>query len=207
MTSTPGIDALIPPNPDAAPKADPPKGDTPPAKKKRPTTRAGRAAAAAERKAAGKGKSDKAPSSTPRPRRSDLETRLTTSLATLGTGLVAAGSMTSPAVAADGILVIRQAPDVSKALADLAKNDPRVAAALERMLTVGTYGALVAAVAPLMIGIAANHGAIPAHVAGMVGVELPDPSELFGQPVDPTGDTFDPSPPNGQPAPGSVGLG
>lgn len=206
MTSTPGLDALIPPNPDE-PTAEAPKADTPPSKSKskRPTTRAGRAAAAAERKAAGKGgKADKAPSSTtPRPRKADLETRLTTSLVTLGTGLAAAGSMTSPAVTADGILVIRQAPDVSKALNDLARQDPRVAAALERMLTVGTYGALVAAVAPLMIGIAANHGVIPAHVAGMVGVELPNPDDLaaaFAPPAEAPA-------PGPAPAPGSVGLG
>lgn len=199
-TSTPGLEALIPPNPDA----EAPKGDTAPSKgkSKRPTTRAGRAAAAAERKAKGK---EKAPSSsTPRPRKADLENRLTTSLVTLGTGLTAAGAMTSPAIAADGILVIRQAPDVSKALSDLAKNDPRVAAALERMLTVGTYGALVAAVAPLMIGIAANHGVIPAHVAGMVGVELPDPEALFDHAREMADDRIGGDGP--PPAPGSVGL-
>lgn len=160
-TETPdGIVVDLPPR-DTAPKAD-----TPP---KRPTTRAGRQAAAAARKA--QGKTDKAPKTgkPSAPRKASLETRLTGNLITLGTVIAATGGMTSPAVTADGVLICQHAPNVAAALDKIAKDDPRVAAALERMLTVGTWSGLVAAMLPLVLGIAANHGAIPPGIASLLG--------------------------------------
>lgn len=167
-TDTSNLDALVPPDPDAAP------GSTPPAKPKRPTTRAGRKAAAAKRAASPATPKADAKPKPQAPRKSSLETRLAGSLTTVGLGVAAAGGMTSEAVQRDGILIITNAPNIAKALADIAAGNPAVAANLERMLAAGTYAALVAAVMPLVIGIGANHGVIPPHVAEMVGVELPD---------------------------------
>ena len=140
----------------------------------RPTTRAERrarsAAAAAKRAAAAK--DDKPKASKSAPRRASLESRLAGSLATVGTGIMVAGAMTSPAVQADGLLVVQHSANIAAALDKVAKNDPRVARTLERMLTVGTYSALIAATAPVLIGVAANHNLIPAEVADLLGTTL-----------------------------------
>lgn len=196
-----GLDALIPPNPDAAP------GE--PAKK-RPTTRAGREAAkaanAAKKAAGGKDAAPKA--STPRPRKDSLENRLASSITTVGLGIVTAGAMTSSAVQVDGIIIIENAPPVAKALADIAAGNPAVAKTLERVLTAGTYAALGAAVMPIAIGIGANHGLIPGHVADLVGVKLPDLAEFTPPPAAPTpaGAPASPSPGACAPGPAAVSV-
>lgn len=176
LTATETPDGIVVelPGPDT-----PPKADTAP---KRPTTRAGRQAAAAAKRAAAKPKADKAPKAgkTSAPRKASLETRLTGNLVTLGTVIAATGGMTSPAVTADGVLICQHAPNVAAALDKIAKDDPRVAAALERMLTVGTWSGLVAAMLPLVLGIAANHGAIPAGIAGLLGGAPADPATMAG---------------------------
>lgn len=156
----------------AEPPIEPPAPTPPPApdaKPKRPTTRAARAAASAARQA--QGKTDKAPKGkTPAtPRKSTLETRLTGSLVTLGTAITVAGSMTNPAVQADGVAVISHAPAIAAALDKVAANDPKVKAALERMLTAGVWSGLIAACVPLVLTIGANHGAIPASIVGLLG--------------------------------------
>lgn len=164
---------LAPPAP-AEPTADlPPLPPPPDAKPKRPTTRAGRRAAAAAK--AAQGKTDKAPKAAkPTPRKASLETRLTGSLVSLGTMVTAAGAMTMPALQLDGVALIQHAPAIAQALDKVAQNDPRVKEALERMLTAGTWSGLIAALLPLVLTIAANHGAIPPAIAGMLGVTPPE---------------------------------
>lgn len=179
-----GLDVLIPPNPDAP--------DDAPAKarakqQQRPTTRAGRRAAAEARKAAGGTDNRPKKTTTSAPRKATLETRLNDSITTLGMIVAGVGGMTSPAVQADGVLVIQHAPNLASALDTVAKNDPRVARALERMLTVGTYGVLLAAVTPLALGIAANHGIVPPALAAQLGATVPE------QPAD------EPAPPGSVP--------
>lgn len=168
-----GKDADAPPAPVVSP-AEPPAPDTAPSK--RPTTRAARKAKSAEtaaRKAAA-GKTDAKPKSTSTPRKASLETRLTGSLVTLGTVTAATGGMVSPAFAADGILITQHAANIAAALDKVAQDQPQVKAALERMLTAGVWSGLIAACLPLAVGIAANHGALPPHLAAMLGAEVPD---------------------------------
>lgn len=153
----------------------PPEPQAPDTKPKRPTTRAGRQAAAAARQAKQSGKADKAPKPKSAPRKASLETRLTGTLVTLGTMVAAAGSMSSPAVQLDGVAICQHAPQIAAALDKVAKDDPRVAQALERMLTAGVWSGLIAAMLPLVLAIAANHGALPPQVAGLLGVQTPDP--------------------------------
>lgn len=173
-----------PPNPAEAPTAAaaaagadlPPPPVKPDEKPKRPTTRAAREAAAAARRAenAGKPKPDKSKPKTSAPRKAALETRLAGSLTQVGLMLSVAGAASgSQALGADGVAVCQHAPGIAKALDAVAKDDPRVAAALESALTVGTWGQLVAALLPLLITVAANHGAIPAGLAAMLGAEQP----------------------------------
>lgn len=170
--SAPAVDALPPAPPEPTEPTLPPAPPKPDTKPKRPTTRAGRRAASAARAASGK--DDKAPkASKPTPRKAALDTRLTATLVSLGTMVAAAGSITSPAVQLDGVAIITHAPDIAAALDKVAKNDPRVSAALESMLTAGVWSGLVAAMLPLVLTIAANHGALPANVAAMVGIETP----------------------------------
>lgn len=173
-------DGLTPPSPEAMAALLPPLPDTPAdakptGKTKRPTTRAERAA----RSAAAKAKRDTKPS-TKAPRQSSLETRLAGSLTQLGLMVAATGAGTGkPALQADGMAVITHAPGIATALDQVAKDDPRVRAALERVLTVSTWGALVGAMLPLVVAIAGNHGVIPPEMAAMLNAapapEAPTP--------------------------------
>ena len=168
-----------PPKPEPAPapaRPAEPAPDTAPAK--RPTTRAGRRAAAEARKAekaAKATKPDTKPASKPAPRRASLETRLGGAIASLGTGVAVAGiGMGSEAVKADGLLVVEHSANVAKALDSLAKDNPAVAATLERMLTAGAWSGVIAACVPIAIGVASNHGMIPAGMAEALGAGQPD---------------------------------
>jgi hypothetical protein len=152
---------------------------TPPApdvKPKRPTTRAGRRAASATSKAKRPSTKDKKPTGTT-PRKAALETRLTDNFVALGAVLAATGGMMSPALAADGLLITQHAASVSAALTKVADQQPAVKAALERMLTAGVYSGLVTAVLPLTIGIAGNHGMLPAGLVAALGGGVAPPSD------------------------------
>lgn len=104
---------------------------------------------------------DKAPRQPRRATTAQLQKRLETSLTTLGTGI----ALMHPG---DGILVVQHAEAVSQALARAAEESPQVRAALERMLTAGVWSGVIAAVMPLAIGIAANHGLVPSHLAAFL---------------------------------------
>lgn len=124
------------------------------------------APAAPRRRGRPKGSTDKAPRTTaPRARKSttpNLEKRLASSLTTLGT----VGCLVSPA---DGMVVIQGVPALAAALAKLADENPAVRANLERMLTAGAWSGVIAAILPIVLGILANHGAIPPNLAAMLG--------------------------------------
>lgn len=184
-TSTPqgptvDLDADLP-KPDKAPGES--KPDTKP---KRPTTRAERAAVAAANKAkreATKPKGDKMPAGKSAPRRASLEQRLGQNLASVGTMVMVAGAGTgSAAVQADGLVIVSHSGNIAAALDKVAKDDPRVAAALERMLTAGTWSGLIAAMLPVAVAIAANHGAIPPHIAAMIPGVTPDAQAATSEP-------------------------
>jgi hypothetical protein len=82
--------------------------------------------------------------------------------------------MRKPVYAADAAAITVHAPAIAGALDDLAHEDPAAAAVLERVLQVGPYGALLAAVAPLVLQVLANHEAIPAGSLGTI-----PPTELI----------------------------
>lgn len=69
----------------------------------------------------------------------------------------------------DGFVVAHHTPPISKAVADLAVERPEVAAALDKVLAVGPYGALIGAVIPLAVQLAHNHGMIPESMATAMG--------------------------------------
>lgn len=87
-----------------------------------------------------------------------------------GLGQLAAGALFFVAPA-DAAAVGYHIPPIAVALNDLAREDPRVAALLDKILQVGPYGMLLGAVMPLVLQILTNHGKVP---AGMLGTLEPE---------------------------------
>jgi hypothetical protein len=63
-------------------------------------------------------------------------------------------------------------------MAEIAENDPRVMALLEKVLTFGPYGGLLAVLFPMVAQFARNHGA-PQELAGGFGAI--DPEQIIAQ--------------------------
>lgn len=96
-------------------------------------------------------------------------------LKTLITPLMIVGQR-NDAVAADAATLATAGPELCDALGDLAAEEARVAAALDRLMSVGPYGALGTAVLAIVLQLGHNHGAVPPQVAGALG--LTDPAVL-----------------------------
>lgn len=73
-----------------------------------------------------------------------------------------------PFVPADSAAILAHGDNVSEALADLGTTDERIGALLDKIVQVGPYGAVIAAIAPMIAQIAVNHGALPAGILGTV---------------------------------------
>lgn len=73
------------------------------------------------------------------------------------------------AFALDGAAIAQHAPGIADALNDLAQDNLAVAAALDKILAVGPYGAILGAVLPLVAQIAANHKLLPDQVTTGMG--------------------------------------
>lgn len=82
---------------------------------------------------------------------------------------------------ADGATVIIHADSVAVAASDLAANDERFAKILDKFLQGGPYGALIVAVAPMVLQLATNHGLIPESVASKLNVRPKEEMEEVGK--------------------------
>lgn len=89
----------------------------------------------------------------------------------LPAGVLAFAGMSKPELAADAAVLTIHGPNVAEALNELAKERPEVAAVLDRVLSVGPYGLLIAAVMPMVLQILANHGVLPSGLLGTVPKE------------------------------------
>jgi hypothetical protein len=89
----------------------------------------------------------------------------------LPAGVLAFAGMHKPELAADAATISIYSPNVADALNELAKERPEIAAVLDRVLSVGPYGLLIAAVMPMVLQILANHGVIPSGIMGTVPKE------------------------------------
>lgn len=69
---------------------------------------------------------------------------------------------------ADAAALLYHGPMIAQATAQTAANDPRFAALLDKVLNAGPYSLLLAAIAPLGIQIAANHGLIKPGMMGAI---------------------------------------
>jgi hypothetical protein len=116
-------------------------------------------------------------------------------------GVLAFAGMQKPVFAADAAAISIHSPGIAKALHDLGNERPEIAAILDRVLQVGPYGVLIAAVAPLVLQLLANHEAIPpgamgtVHPTQLIQQFLPDMPNPTPSPTDngerqPVGDTI-----------------
>lgn len=79
-------------------------------------------------------------------------------------GVATFGRVTNkPAFALDSLAIGLYAPGVAEAVDELAQQQAWLAAALDKALAVGPYGALLGVGIPLAMQLAANHGAIPTN--------------------------------------------
>lgn len=85
----------------------------------------------------------------------------------VGMPLAVAGQA-NEAFLADAVALEAQSEPIVEAVNELALRNARVAAALEKLATVGPYGLLLSAVSPLVLQVAVNHGALPAGMMGTV---------------------------------------
>lgn len=91
---------------------------------------------------------------------------------------LAMAGIKNDSAAADAAALTVYGPGIADALHDLAVERPEVAALLERILSAGPYGALIAAVLPLVVQLLTNHGVLPGHVGTAMGAQ--DPAALVG---------------------------
>lgn len=112
-----------------------------------------------------------APPKTPGPRPKAAGPDYATAFAGLmqlpAAGLALAG-MRRPELKADAAALALHTGPVSQAVGQLAHDQPQVAAILDRIMAVGPYGALIAAVSPLVLQVLCNHGIVPAGAAGTI---------------------------------------
>lgn len=87
-------------------------------------------------------------------------------------GLSMLGRQTkNPALQADGYALAMHAPGLAEALNETAKAQPSVARALDSLMKAGPYGAIIAAMVPLVMQLAANHGVM--NPAPQMGIHSP----------------------------------
>lgn len=85
---------------------------------------------------------------------------------------LAMAGRTRPALALDGATLTYHSPAIAEAVQQTADADDRVAAILDKVLAAGPYGALLGALMPVALQLAANHKVI-APVAEL-GIMTPD---------------------------------
>lgn len=132
----------------------------------RPTGGGGKPTAPPPPKKAGK------PKPPPKRTRPDYRPGIT-ALLSLPAGLVGAAGATlgRRELVADAATIMAHAPGLAGGLDELAGQDPRVAAVLDRVLQAGPYGALITAVVPMAAQILANHGILK---PGQMGTMPPE---------------------------------
>lgn len=174
--TTPDLTDVLPPV-DEPEDASPIEQPGPDSKPRRPTTRAARAAAREARKATGASNDSKPKATKTAPRKAALESRLAAAIVGMGTMLATASALTgSGALMQDGVTVIEHSADLAAAINKVADQDPRVKAALEKMLTAGVWSGVAMAVVPVALAIAGNHGLVPPQLAAMLTMK-PGPAE------------------------------
>lgn len=84
-------------------------------------------------------------------------------------GALLAGGLTAAGLKVDAWTVLHHTPAIATATHDLALADQRVASLLEKFAVIGPYGAFVAALLPLGVQLAHNHGLLKEDLAVPMG--------------------------------------
>ena len=74
----------------------------------------------------------------------------------------------------DAIAVTDHAPNLAEAVQVTADNDPKFAAAMDRILSAGPYAALISAAVPMVMQILHNHDKVPGEVVKGMGGRTKD---------------------------------
>lgn len=74
----------------------------------------------------------------------------------------------------NAVAVTDHAPNIAEAVQVTADNDPKFAAAMDRILSAGPYAALISAGVPLLVQILHNQGLVPAEVVKGMGGRTKD---------------------------------
>lgn len=109
----------------------------------------------------------------PKPAQPDYRPGVAGLLQLVAGPLLIAGQV-KPAFGADAVAVANAAPGIAEAVNDLAHENPSVAQALDKILAVGPYGAILAAVIPLGMQILTNHRVLPVEITGHLGAVPPE---------------------------------
>jgi hypothetical protein len=157
---------------DGSPRAKPgrPAGTPDSTPRTRTTQRRVRVAAAPQRRSAPKAKAKQAGP--------DYRPGIVGILQLVAAPLAVAG-IKNPAFAVDAATIHVHAAPLADAMQETAEQVPQFAAVLDKILTVGPYGALLAAVMPLAVQVMANHGVLPPEVSKAMGAQSPE--ELMAQ--------------------------
>lgn len=101
-----------------------------------------------------------------RPPKPKLDEKLTEFFTLIGVGVIAFNEY-------DGLVILKRGPKLAEALNELAKEDEKIREALEKLLTVSTWGAVVTASASIAVPIAANHRLLPSGAAAIMQAPHP----------------------------------
>jgi hypothetical protein len=74
----------------------------------------------------------------------------------------------------DAVAVTDHAPNIAEAVQVTADNDPKFAAAMDRILSTGPYAALIAAAVPMVVQILHNHDKVPGEIVKGMGGRTKD---------------------------------
>lgn len=69
----------------------------------------------------------------------------------------------------DAVAVTDHAPRIAEAVQVTADNDPKFAAAMDKLLSAGPYAALISATVPMVVQMLGNHGKVPPEVVKGMG--------------------------------------
>jgi len=153
----------------AAPAADEPLTSPPPRKAEAPAEpkRRGRPPASEKARSAKTGATPIADTRSPEKAAEDRSSGVQ-GLVQIGAGalLVMGQRSNSEPLLCDAVVIAENAAPLGAACAEVAKVNPRFAKALDKILEVGPYGALVTVAFSVGMQVAANHGAVPEGTAG-----------------------------------------
>lgn len=74
----------------------------------------------------------------------------------------------------DAVAVTDHAPRIADAVQVTADNDPKFAAAMDRILSAGPYAALISAAVPMVVQILGNHDKVPGEIVKGMGGRTKD---------------------------------